>query len=182
MAKPKSTVSPPTPEQIAAAAKTSVIQDLVSLASAFSRAGIHGPFATELPILTSCQVKEKGYRRHNVPIGTIVNAETIRIGARDGLIFVMPIVGEWTCDKGPVDWIELGWDDVVNIFADLSERIEGYLDGVKVPEINAKVKSAIARNKAMHKILSDGFTLAQRDKKENATTDAMQENPLFGQF
>lgn len=173
---------PPTAAQIEAASQTNVIQDLVRLADAYVRAGVHGPFTTELPIHTACSVKEKGYRKHHVPVGTRVNVETVRIGARDGLIFVMPIVGEWVCDKGPVEWIEMGWADLEAIFADLSDRIEGYLDGLKVTDIDAKVKDAITRNKAMHKILSEGFTHAQQHKKENATTDALESNPLFGLF
>lgn len=164
------------------AAKTSVVKDLVTLAEAFARAGAHGPFPTELPIHAACSVKEKGYRRHHVPLGTRVSAGMIRIGKQAGLIFVLPVDGEWMCDKGPVEWIELSWDDIINSFSSLADRIEGYLDGVKVGEIQASVLDAIKRNGAMHKILSEGFALAQQHKKENVITEIDESHPLWGQF
>ncbi|MCG7348893.1 hypothetical protein [Sphingomonas sp. ACRSK] len=186
MAAKKAAAVPVTPEMIDKAARTTTVKDLVKLAEAFVRAGAHGPFPTELPIFGPCAVRkpEEGvvYRRHNIPVGTRVNASKITIGKRDGLIFVLPIEGEWVCDKGPVEWIELGWDDVINSFADLADRIEGYLDGVKVAEIQASVKDAIAKNPAMHKILTEGFVLAQTHKKEDVAASVDQEHPLWGQF
>ncbi|SFJ49548.1 hypothetical protein SAMN03159338_1563 [Sphingomonas sp. NFR04] len=171
-----------TADMISKAANTSTVKDLVKLAAAFARASVHGPYPVELPILCACAVKEKGYRRHSVPTGTRVNAKEIRLGKRDGLIFVMPVDGEWVCDKGPVEWIELAWDDIINCFGDLAERVESYLDGAKVADIQAAVVDAIKKNAAMHKILSEGFVVAQQDKKEQVTNSIDQSNPLWGQF
>lgn len=184
-AKAKAPVVKVTTDMIDKAARTSTVKDLVRLAEAFARAGAHGPYPVVLPLLGACAVqKPEGtvYRRHNIPAGTRVNAGRITIGKRNGLIFVLPIEGEWVCDKGPVEWIELSWDDVINTFDDLADRVEGYLDGIKVSEIQAAVVDAINRNPAMHKILSEGFVLAQEHKKQDVNTDVDQSNPLWGAF
>lgn len=185
MPKKKTPTVAVTADMIGKAAKTATVKDLVKLAEAFARAGAHGPYPVVLPLLGACAVrKPEGvvYRRHNIPTGTRVTAGRITIGKRNGLIFVLPIEGDWECDKGPVEWIELSWDDVINTFADLSDRVEGYLDGIKVAQIQAAVVDAITRNPAMHKILSEGFVLAQEHKKQNVTDDIDQSNPLWGAF
>lgn len=182
MTKRKAPASIVTPDMVDKASRTTTVTDLVKLAEAFARAGAHGPYSIELPLLTACAVKEKGYRRHNVPSGTRVNAGRITIGKRNGLIFVLPIEGEWVCDKGPVEWIELSWDDIINSFSDLAERVEGYLDGTNVTAIQTAVVDAINRNPAMHKILSEGFVVAQEHKKQNVADDVDQAHPLWGAF
>jgi hypothetical protein len=186
MAKSKAPPIKATPEMIGKAADTSVVKSLVRLAEAFARAGAHGPFTIELPLFCACAIKDKGYRRHSVPSDTKVDAGTIKIGKRDGLIFLFPINGSWTCDKGEVDWIELSWEDVINTFADLADRIEGYLNtsdaALKVEEIDAQVRTAIEKNAAMHEILSKGFESAQLEAKEVAKAVVEEENPLWGAF
>lgn len=184
MAKAKTKPAPVqvTAEMIDKAARTSTVINLVKLAEAFARAGAHGPYPTELPIHAAVHVKEKGYRRHHVPLGTRVTANKINIGKRDGLIFVLPVEGDWVCDKGLVEWIELSWDDIINSFGDFADRVDGYLDGISVKEIDASVRDAISKNPAMHKILSEGFAVAQTHKKQGVAESIDQENPLWGQF
>lgn len=176
----------PTPEMIGKAAESSVVKSLVRLAEAFVRVGAHGPFTIELPLFCACAIKGKGYRRHSVPSDTKVDAGTIKIGKRDGLIFLFPINGSWECDKGPVEWIELAWDDVINTFADLADRVEGYLANsdaaLTVEEIDQQVRAAIEKNPAMHEILSKGFESAQEEAKLTAQAVVEEENPLWGAF
>jgi hypothetical protein len=75
---------------------------------------------------------------------------------------------------------------VINTFADLADRIEGYLNtsdaALKVEEIDAQVRTAIEKNAAMHEILSKGFESAQLEAKEVAKAVVEEENPLWGAF
>lgn len=187
MAPPKKKAEPVTSAMVTKASNSTIVKDLICLATAFTRAGIKGPFEFVLPVLTSVSVKDKGYRRHNVPMGTLVNAGEIKIGKRDGLIFIMPVVNDWVCDKGPVEWVELGWDDLVNCFDYFPDMIlESYLAAGaterNIAMLNNNVRGAINTNAGMHRVLNEGFAIAQTRKRNVALQDDMQDNPLFGQF
>lgn len=182
---PKAPKTPPTKvtaEMIDKAANTSTVRDLVALADALNRATIHGPYAVELPVFAPCHVHDKGYRQHNVPSGVQVTPAGVSIGKRGHLIFRLDVAEEWICDKGPVQWIELAWDDIVNSFDGLADRIEGYLDGLTVKAIDELCFDAIKRNPAMHKVLNEGMAVASQRSRETVKKDELEQNPLWGKF
>ena len=76
----------------------------------------------------------------------------------------------------------MGWDDLVNTFSELSDLIEERLDGTKVAEMDEKLKATSARNPSMHKILVEGFALAQNHSKQEAADEQLTEIPGFGMF
>jgi len=182
--KPKPTPLPVTADAIDKAAQTGTIKDLVRLSDAFYRVGIRGPFEIELPLFCSMFIggEKQAYRRGNVNIGTLFDTLRVSIGKSQGLIFAFKPSKPLDRNGEPVESIEIGWDDVVNSFADLADQIEDALAGVKVKDMNEALKAAIARNPSMHKILNEGFALAQKDSKEQAVDDQLTTIPGFGMF
>jgi hypothetical protein len=180
---PKPKALPVTSESIGKAAQTGTIKDLVKLADAFHRVGILGPFKLELPLFCSMWITEKAqYRRGNVTIGAAFNTDRVSLGKKQGLIFAFTPAGPLDRNGEKVERIEIGWDDIVNNFADLADQIEEKLGGRNVAEINDALKAAIARNPSMHAILTKGFDLAQVHSKEEASSDQLEEIPGFGMF
>ena len=177
-----------TAEHIAKAAKSSVIQDLVATGAAFQRAGVLGPFTTELPMLASVMITGKSYRRTNVPAGSVFNVGSILIGRSAGLIFRFDCVGEgFKNSHGVAEWLECSWDDVINAFGSLADDVEARIkssraDRPLVKDTDAAIKAAIKTNIAMHKVISDGFALAQEEAKKTAITDMTEDHPLWGSF
>lgn len=187
---PKAPATPVTDAHIHKAAESNVIKQLVDVANAFTRAGVGGPFATDLTILGSVMIKEKSYRKTSIEEGTRVNAKDIAIGARAGLIFRFDVVGSMKNPHGEALWIELSWDDVVNVLGDFSEKVESRLndntkpgDGLAtIKQIDSQVKAAINANKAMHKVLTEGFGLAQKRGREVAQDESLTTISGYGSF
>src|SRR5206468_3373582 len=86
-AKKRAPVAPPKPEHIEAAAKTPSIKQLVWLADAFHRVASRGTVTTQMPQRLACEVASKGYRQFNIPINTILECDSMRVGKREGIIF-----------------------------------------------------------------------------------------------
>jgi hypothetical protein len=175
---------PVTAEAIDKAAQTNTIKDLVRLSDAFYRVGVRGPFTVELPLFTSVFIggDKQQYRRMQINIGMGFNTERVSLGKKSGLIFAFAPATPLDRNGEAVERIEMGWDDLVNTFADLADRIEEYLDGAKVSEIDEKIKATIARNPSMHKILVEGFSLAQTHSKEAAADEQLETIDGFGMF
>lgn len=174
-----------TPEMVQKAASTTFMLDLLHIASAVSRAAIHGPFKTELPLLAAAWIKEKqDYRRVNVPAGMTVNLKEIVISKRNGLIFRFDIAGtlQRTANEN-VEFYEINWGDVINTVGDFADRVDANrTDEVTVESVDSRLKEAIKRNPAMHQILSDGFKLALSTSREKAMDEGIQDIPGFGEF
>ena len=179
-AKPKGI--PVTADTIGKAAQTGTIKDLVKLADAFYRAGVHGPFAVALPIFCPMHIPGKGYRRGNVTLGQRFNTDKVSLGKSQGLIFSFTPQDPMDRNGEAVERIEIGWDDVINNFENIADLIQARMDGRDVTEMNTALKEAIARNPSMHKILSEGFALAQIQSKQTASTEVLEEMPGWGSF
>lgn len=189
MAKPKPKPLPVTTEAISKAAETNAIKALVALADAFNRVALHGPFETELRMMCSVYLggEKKAYRRMELAIGVGFMPEKIGMGKRQGLIFSFKPHKELQREGHPVEHIEIGWNDVINHFGDLADQIEERLNRnrespILVSAIDKQVKDVIAKNPSMHKILTQGFAVAQTRAKQEAQDDSMEEIPGFGMF
>jgi hypothetical protein len=187
--KPKPKPLPVTTETIGKAADTNAIKALVALGDAFNRVALHGPFATELPMFCSTFVggEKQQYRKHSIPIGTRFMPDKISMGKKQGLIFSFTPEGQLQREGHPIDRAEIGWDDVINHFGDLADKIEERLNrnreqAILVESIDTQIKAVIAKNPSMHKILTEGFALAQVHSKQAANDDSMEEIPGFGMF
>lgn len=187
--KPKPKPLPVTTETIAKAAQTNAIRALVALADAFNRVALHGPFATELPMFVSAFIggEKQQYRKMNVGIGVKFTPDQISMGKKQGLIFSFIPHAKLEREGHPVDRVELSWDDVINYFETLADQIEERLnrdreETILVVSINQQIKDVIAKNPSMHKILTEGFNVAQMHAKQAANDDSMEEIPGFGMF
>lgn len=171
------------------AADTNSIKALVALADACSRVELKGPFTVSLPGVHSAFIggTKNQYRRFNVPIGKRFNLSTVSIGKKVGLIFSLLPAEEMRREGEPVTRVEMTWDDIINHFDDLSEQIEEHLNAYRdeeilVEKINDAIREAVSKNGSMHKILTEGFALAQAKSKELANVDQLEEIPGFGSF
>lgn len=187
--KPKPKPLPVTTESIGKAAETNAIKALVALADAFNRVALHGPFATELPMLCSVFVggEKKQYRKMNISIGTRFMPEKIQMGKKQGLIFILSPHSPLQREGLPIERIEVSWDDIINQFGDLADQIEERLNRdrsqpILVKAIDEQIKAVIAKNPSMHKILTEGFAVAQTHAKQVASDESMEEIPGFGMF
>jgi hypothetical protein len=117
-----------------------------------------------------------------VGIGQKFATEAVSLGKKQGLIFAFKPVGTLERNGETVERVEMGWDDVVNSFADLADRIEEKMDGKLVTDINTALKAAIDRNPSMHKILSEGFRVAQTHSKTDAADEQLEQIEGFGSF
>jgi hypothetical protein len=188
--KPKPKPLPVTAENIGKAAKTNSMKALVALSEAVNRVALHGPFATELPLFCSVYIPSKapnGFRRMNINIGTKFMPDKVFLGKKSGLIFSFTPTVAMQREGEAVERIEMGWDDVINHFGDLADKIEARLnqnrqEPVLVSAIDRQIKAVIGKNPSMHKILTEGFGLAQVQAKQDATDDSMEEIPGFGMF
>lgn len=187
--KPK---GPPAAEHVEAASKTSSIKHLVWLADAFHRVGSRGVYETKMPWFGPGEVTGKGYRRFNLPIDTALECDSMRIGARDGLIFrFRPKVGiKRKSSQGGdemIEAVEMKWLDVCNTFEDLADKIEERIRDVrqvelKVDDLDKEIKSLIAKNPQMHPIIVEGFKKAQDMAKEQANDSVLEHIDGFGSF
>lgn len=180
---------PVTTEAIGKAAGTNAIRALVALADAFNRVALHGPFGNELPMLCSAFVggEKQQYRKLNIQIGTRFMPSQITMGKKQGLIFIFTPHSPLQREGLPVERIEISWDDLINNFGDLADKIEERLNRdreqpVLVAAIDSQIKAVIAKNPSMHKILTEGFSVAQTHAKQEASDDSMEEIPGFGMF
>lgn len=187
--KVKTPALPVTSEAIAKAADTNAIKALVALAAAFNRVALDGPFATVLPSFVSVFVggEKQQYRKMNVGIGQRFDPLQISLGKKTGLIFAFKPMTAMEREGYPVERIEVNWDDVINIFGDLPDKIEERLNRdreqpILVSAIDEQVKAVIAKNPSMHKILTQGFALAQTHAKQSANDDRLEEIEGFGTF
>lgn len=179
--------APPTPEQIKRAATSAFMQDLVTVAKAFGRAGVNAPFTVTLPLLVSGWVKEKnGYRRIAVKAGAKFDVERVTLGKTAGLLFCFRPIGDPVADKDNPEWIELDWDDVINAFGDLADDVDRRIGAGQAPltvaGVNGRLKQTTKANAGMHKILMGGFDMAFMQAKNEAHSDALEDIPGFGQF
>lgn len=193
MATPKKKKPAPLPvtaENIGKAAQTNSIKALVALADTMNRVALHGPFPTELPMFCSVYLPNKqpnGYRKMNIGIGTKFMPDKVFLGKKSGLIFSFTPAASLQREGENVERIEIGWDDLINSFGDLADKIEERLnqnrqEPLLVENINSAIKAVIAKNPSMHKILTEGFALAQVHAKQEASDDSMEEIPGFGMF
>lgn len=187
--KPKAKPLPVNTENIAKAAQTNAIRALVALADAFNRVALFGPFETELPMFCSVYVggEKQQYRKDNISIGTPFMPASISMGKRAGLIFAFTPTGQLQRQGAPIERIEIGWDDLINNFGELADQIEDRLnrdrhEKILVSSIDEQIKAVIAKNPSMHKILTEGFAVAQTHAKQDAADDSMEEIPGFGIF
>lgn len=187
--KPKPPPLPVTAENIGKAAQTNAIKALVALADAFNRVALDGPFATDLPMFVSVYVggTKNQYRKMNVGIGQGFEPMGISLGKKAGLIFSFKPTKAMRREGEPVERVEVSWDDVINHFGDLADKIEERLnlsreEPILVTNINSSIKSVIAKNQSMHRILTEGFGLAQVHAKQEAADDQLEEIPGFGTF
>lgn len=172
----------PQPQQIAAASKTGEVQSLIRLARVITRIGAQGPFTVDLPLFAALQVANKGFRKGNVPVGTRVNTDTVRIGKREGLIFrLVPVDGLKRNGNEDVEFIEVSWTDLGNSVPELVTLAGERLD-FSVSDLDAKIRKMIEANPSMHGIIEQGFLKAQEDEKNDLGDEALTENPLFGAF
>lgn len=182
--KKKAVTAPPSPQLVDAASKSKEIAKLVRLARVFSRIGATGPFDVDIPLFASLHIADKGYRKGNVPVGTRVNTDMVLIGKREGLLFrLIPVDGLQRNGSEQVDFIEVGWDDIVasipQLFLAAAERLD---DRGYVAKLNEQISRAIASNSAMHPVLQAGFAKAQSEEKTDMDDETLTENPLFGSF
>jgi hypothetical protein len=193
MARPKKKpAAPPSPEHIEAASKTSSIKQLVWLADAFHRVGARGPLQTQIPLFVAGEVAGKGFRRFNLPIDTWLETDSMRVGARDGLIFRFRPKNtlERSSSRGERDVIqaiEVSWTDVCNVFTTLADDIEARIKEVRqvemrVDNLDKEIKSLIQRNSQMHGIITEGFKKAQELAKNHANDDVLEHIPGYGSF
>lgn len=187
--KPKPKPLPVTTEAIGNAAETNSIKALVALADAYNRVALDGPFATDLPSHVSCFVvgSKNQYRKVNVGIGKRFEPLSISLGKRQGLIFSFKPIDKIIREGEPVERIEVSWDDIINHFGELADKIEARLnrdreEPILVKAIGEKIQQAIAANPSMHKILSEGFIVAQTHAKLEASDERLEEIPGFGMF
>lgn len=175
---------PPSPELVAAAAKTSEIAKLVRLARVFIRVGAQGPFEVSIPLFASQHIAGKGYRKGNVPVGTRLNTDVVRIGKRDGLLFrLIPVDGLVRNGNEQVEFIEVTWDDIVASIPDIYMETAARLDERDfVKNLNAALVAAVKKNESVHPILEAGFAKAQEEEKTELSDETMTDNPLFGTF
>lgn len=185
----KPTPLPVTTETIAKAADTNAIKAVVAVADAFNRVSLDGPFETALPSFVSVFVggSKQSYRKLNIKMGERFEPLEITMGKKQGLIFSFKPVGSIVRDGCPVERIELTWDDVIDIFGDMADKIEERLnrhreEKILVEAINVQIKDVVAKNPSMHKILSEGFALAHIHSKQSANDDRLEEIPGFGMF
>jgi hypothetical protein len=186
---PKVKPLPVTKEGIKMASETNAIKALVALADAYSRTALDGPFPTELPSFVSVFVggEKQSYRKMNLGMGVKLMPDRISLGKRCGLIFAFKPHEKLERDGQPVDRIELNWDDVINYFGPLADKIEERLnrnreESILVSAINNQIKGVIELNPSMHKILIEGFALAQQQAREDANDESLEEIPGFGMF
>lgn len=180
---------PVTTDAIAKAADTNAIKALTALADAFNRIALDGPFITELPMFVSVFVagNKNAYRRMNFGIGESFMPEKLSLGKKAGIIFSFKPSKPIEREGQPVERIEVNWDDVINYFGDLPDKIEERLNrnretSILVAAINKQIQAVIDKNPSMHKILTEGFELAQVHAKQNAQDDRLEEIPGFGMF
>jgi hypothetical protein len=182
----------PKPEHIEAASKTSSIKQLVWLADAFHRVGARGALQTQIPLFCACEVAGKGYRRFNLPIDTWLECESMRVGAREGLIFRFRPKNTLersvsTGGKEKIEAVEMSWLDVCNLFTDLADQIEGRIKDVRnetvsIDDLNKEIRSMIAKNAQMHPIITEGFKKAQETARNHANDDVMEHIDGYGMF
>lgn len=182
--KKKEAAPPPSAAIIAAAARSSEIAQLVRLARVFIRAGAQGPFEVAIPLFASQHIVGKGYRKGNIPVGTRVNTDIVRIGKRDGLLFrLIPVDGLKRNGNEQVEFIEVTWSDIVasipDLYVETAERLD---DKDFVTRLEAQITGAIKKNESIHPILEAGFAKAQEEEKQELSDETMTDNPLFGTF
>ena len=173
------------PELVSKTAETPVMKDLVRLSEAFSRASIHGPFRAQLPVFCAMSIEGKGFRRGQVKEGHPFASESIRLGKKQGLIFVLKPATKLERNGEDVAAIELAWDDIINHFLPLAERIDESLgedSNAFAKRIDAKLIEALERKPELYDVLSQGFERAQKDHREIAITGQLETLPGFGSF
>ncbi|MGE8141811.1 hypothetical protein ACQKOE_07535 [Novosphingobium sp. NPDC080210] len=182
--KKKPATAAPSPALVAAAAKSTEIAKLVRLARVFIRVGAQGPFEVSIPLFASQHIAGKGYRKGNVPVGTRLNTDIVRLGKRDGLLFrLIPVDGLVRNGNEQVEFIEVNWDDIVASIPDIYMETAARLDERDfVKNLDAALVAAIKQNDSIHPILEAGFAKAQEEEKAEMSDETMTDNPLFGTF
>lgn len=177
---------PPSDADLDTAAQSGFMRQLLGVADAFGRAGARGPFTVGLPVLTQGWVAEKkGYRKISILAGSRFEIDKITFGKVAGLLFCFRPVDPKVADKDHPEWIELGWDDVVNTFGDLADQIDELLTLENLPytqRVNVKLKEIVKGNPAMHKILLGGFERALTRSREQAQDERELATPGWGAF
>lgn len=172
----------PDPTHVEKASKSAQITDLVRLAQVFSRASAGRSFTVNMPLFTAVKV-EKGYRKHNIPIGTVVKTEAIYIGKKQGLIFQLRPVEEMMRQGDKVELIEVNWSDMETTMPDLIDALDDYCETYAedlVRPLDEKVKTLIEKKPGMHAVLSEGFEIAQERARQQATQIEVENAEDFG--
>lgn len=188
----KKPAAPPAPEHIEAASKSNSIKHLVWLADAFHRVGSRGPIQTKMPQLVSGIVKDKGFRKFNLELGTWLECDSMRVGARDGLLFRFRPKNhlQRKSSRGEldvIDGIELNWSDVCDLFESLADDIEARILEVRhvtlrIDDLDKELRSVIQKNKQMHPIITAGFEKAQSLAKNQANDAVLEHIEGYGMF
>jgi hypothetical protein len=190
--KKRTPVAPPSPEHIQAAAKTPSIKQLVWLADAFHRVGSRGTVVTQMPLFVAGEVANKGYRKFNLVMGTVLECDSMRVGKREGIIFRFRPKHrmERKSSRGEMEMIEgveMSWTDVCNVFISLADDIEQRIRDVrhaevKIAELDGDIRRLILKNAQMHGIITEGFKQAQDVARNQASDETLEHIPGFGTF
>jgi hypothetical protein len=182
----------PAAEHIEAASKTASIKQLVWLADAFHRVGARNPVQTQMPLFCAGEVTGKGYRRFNLPIDTWLETDSMRVGAREGLIFRFrprDILERNSSrgDKETIAAVEMSWSDVCDLFDSLANDIEARIfqvrhEQLRIDDLDKEIRSMIAKNSQMHPIITEGFRKAQELAKTQANDEVLEDIPGYGLF
>lgn len=182
----------PAAEHIEAASKTASIKQLVWLADAFHRIGARGPIQTQMPLFCAGEVLGKGYRRFNMPIDTWLETDSMRIGAREGLIFRFrpkdPLERPSSRgEKDKIEAVEMSWKDVCDLFTSLANDIEARIlevrhEQLRIDDLDKEIRSMIQKNAQMHPIIVEGFRKAQELAKNQANDEVLEHIDGYGMF
>lgn len=188
----KKASGPPAPEHVEAAAQTASVKHLVWLADAFHRVGARGPLQTQVPIFAAGEVAGKGFRRFNLAPDTWLETDSMRIGARDGLIFRFrpKTTMERKSSRGDlekIEAVEMKWSDVCDVFDSLANDIEKRIADVRhvqlyIDDLDKEIRSVIQKNGQMHGIISEGFKKAQELAKDQTNDQVLEDLPGYGSF
>ena len=123
-----------------------------------------------------------GFRKGNIPVGSRMTTDIVRIGKREGLIFRFGCLDEFKRNGEAVEYVEVSWPDIVNTMPGLHAVLIELLGAKFIDELDATLRSVVGKNPSMHAVLEQGFIKAQNDEKADIGTDELQDNPLFGAF
>lgn len=183
-------------EVVKRASETDEIKNLAEIARAYSRAGLYGPYRVKMPAKVAAYIsgKKNRYGRIQIEVPQPFNLADVKIGKRDGLIFVLEPAFDMKYKGEPVDRIELTWEDLMDCIGggsdgDLTDKICELLNGnrplpeqIRVWDTNTAIKEAVSKNPSMHEILNKGFQYAYENHRNSTDLEIMEQSEAFGAF